>query len=82
MKTKPTFILVAMFPVFLLNNSTLAEEISADPQDNKMSKLKEIVVESSNIKQEGENTVINITKSMRKGTVTTEQMLGNIPGEP
>lgn len=45
-----------------------------------INKLKELNVETSNIRQVGENTIVNITKSMRKGTVTTEQMLGNIPG--
>lgn len=55
------------------------EEYNA-PQDNKTNKLKELVVESSNIRQEGDKTFITITKSMRKGSVTTEQLLGNIPG--
>ncbi len=80
MNYKCLLLLYVLISIFLVDIPTYAIEISDTISKEKGKKLKEIVVESSNIKQEGENTVINITKSMRKGTVTTEQMLGNIPG--
>ncbi len=63
---------------FQLSAIETSDTISKKKQ--KATELKELTVESSNIRQEGDKTVINITKSMRKGTITTEQMLGNIPG--
>ncbi len=73
-----SFIIASLFAMPVPHAWSSTEGTS--PQDNKTKNLKELVVESSNIRQVEGNTVINITRKMRKGTVTTEQMLGNIPG--
>ncbi|MDE6721036.1 MAG: hypothetical protein K2J84_02680 [Bacteroidaceae bacterium] len=42
--------------------------------------LKEVTVETSSIRTEGNRTVVGITKEMRRGAHNTAQMLGNIRG--
>lgn len=71
-----------IFSIFVATIPVFAEEVedTVSKKTKDANTLKEVMVESSNIKQVGGNTVINITRKMRKGAVTTEQMLGNIPG--
>lgn len=42
--------------------------------------LGEVTVSASSIKQSGDRTNIIITREMRRGTVSTGQLLGNLPG--
>lgn len=87
MKNIKSKIIATLVCILVSSGASEAVAMTAEPADSLSSTtdsisrdLGEIVVEASPVKNEGNHTVVTITREMRKNATTAAEMLGNIPG--